>query len=145
MSGLLTPANSFPKIIRSVFVLGLDLKKGTFLFWFGVFCWFVGFLLVLGFLGFFTRYQYLTTDHSKWLMKESMFRLINSISINATVMYKYDIVLYWSTLPDETFSAQTSIASAKFLGLRQSLNLSQQFPFNFCSFPAGQGKTSAPG
>lgn len=43
VSGLLTPANSFPKIIRSVFMLGLDLKKGTFLFWFGGFCWFVGF------------------------------------------------------------------------------------------------------
>lgn len=49
-------------------------------------------------------------------------------------------LLYWSTLPDERFSTQTSIASAQFLFLRQSLNLSQQFPFDFCSFPAGQGK-----
>ena len=42
-------------------------------------------------------------------------------------------------------SAQRSIASAKFLFLRQSPNLSQHFPFNFCSFPTGQGKTSALG
>lgn len=69
-----------------------------------------------------------------------MFRFINSVSINTTVMYKYDITLYWLTLPDETFSAQTCIACAKFLVLRQSFHLSQQFPFNFCSFPAGQGK-----
>lgn len=55
-------------------------------------------------------------------------------------MYKYDIMLYGSTLPDKAFSAQTYIASPKFLFLKQSLNFSQQFPFNFCSFPAGQGE-----
>lgn len=73
-------------------------------------------------------------------MEENKFIFIISISINAIVMYKYDIMLYWSTLPDKKFSAQTSIASAKFLVLEQSLNLSQQFPFDFCSFPAGQGE-----
>lgn len=116
-------------------MLGLDLKKGTFLFWFGVFVGLLGSCLLV-----FVRYQYFTTAHSEWLMEENVLRFINSISINATVIHKYDIKLYWLTLPDETFSAQTSIASAKFLVLRQSLNLSQQFPFNFCSFPAGQGK-----
>lgn len=78
-------------------------------------------------------------------MEENVFKFINSTSINATVRYKYDMKLYRSTLPDETFSAQTSTASAKFLVLRQSLNLCQQFPFNFCSFPAGQGKPLPPG